>query len=192
MLSLCVSVSHQYLDGLVCAHLSYISKRVLGWSLVGGWSLVSLQLCSLNGHLCPLLLPYSLPLSNTPAMSHSITPLQIFGGPNCFAACFKQKPCQGQYFGATQDITLLITTTRVSIWGGKVGGAGGGLEGAWRRQRNKETRPHCTDMEPAAILTRDKGDDYDDVQVVGLTIWQQEICRISEVGIFVVYLKWVY
>ena len=95
---------------------------------------------------------------------------------------------EGQYFGATQNIAGSSSRRRRRFPSEE---RCGGL-GAPRRQRNKETRPHCTDMEPAAILTRDKGDDYDDVLVVGLTIWQQEICRISEIGIFVVYLKWVY
>ena len=136
---------------------------------------------ALNGHLCLLPPLLALWIKYTCHVTLHSTATDLWwssGGRNCF--------CVG--FQPTKSMSVSIFWTHPE----NPPPPPSEVRSGWRRQRNKETRPHCTDMEPAAILTRDKGDDYDDVQVVGLTIWQQEICRISEVGIFVVYLKWVY
>ena len=96
-------------------------------------------------------LPYSLSESNTPVMSHSIAPLQIFGGRQeavtVFVSVFnQQKACQYQYFGPTQKILLLLHLR----WG-VVGGANA------IRKRDRTAL-----IWNQAILTRDNTNHYDD------------------------------
>ena len=96
-------------------------------------------------------LPYSLSESNTPVMSHSIAPLQIFGGRQeavtVFVSVFnQQKACQYQYFGPTQKILLLFHLR----WG-VVGGANA------IRKRDRTAL-----IWNQAILTRDNTNHYDD------------------------------
>ena len=96
-------------------------------------------------------LPYSLSESNTPVMSHSIAPLQIFGGRQeavtVFVSVFnQQKACQYQYFGPTQKILLLLHLR----WG-VLGGANA------IRKRDRTAL-----IWNQAILTRDNTNHYDD------------------------------
>ena len=110
---------------------------------------------ALNGHLCLLPPLLALWIKYTCHVTLHSTATDLWwssGGRNCF--------CVG--FQPTKSMSVSIFWTHPE----NPPPPPSEVRSGWRRQRNKETRPHCTDMEPGHLDNTNHYDDDDKNRVV--------------------------